>query len=243
MAIGANLTKEALNIFFLLDTSRSMDGSRIGQLNHAMPEALLELAKVARREDVAVSVRIIGFHSGVEWILGNVEEGVDVDKAAARWSDLQVGGSTNTAGAIDLCLKALHTRYLGTRNYRPVVVLVTDGSSDSLPDMKRSVEKLKNALNGGSGKEKVIRIAVGVQDYDEKELAVFASTGTVNGKRNVPLVFKVDEIDNLSGCLTDIAVSSLYATLAWKGGKTGDKPSIVIDSTVNGDSIWQDLPE
>ena len=51
MSIGEGITKESLNLIFLLDTSLSMSGARIGQLNHAIPEALQELKKVAIDEE------------------------------------------------------------------------------------------------------------------------------------------------------------------------------------------------
>ena len=41
------VTRECLNIIFLLDTSGSMYGERINQLNHAMLDALNELNMVS----------------------------------------------------------------------------------------------------------------------------------------------------------------------------------------------------
>lgn len=227
MGLGDNVVKERLNIIFLLDHSGSMGGARIAQLNHAMPDALLEMQKVATEEEAEVAVRVVAFGSTAKWYVGNAEKGVDIGEISGNWKELSAMGSTDTAGAIDLALTSLKTQYLGTRNYHPVVVLVTDGRSDDPEKTQKSIDKLKVAMAGSTGKEKIIRIAIGVQDYYEPELKAFASTGTVDGVEGTPLVFKVDNVEQLSQCLKGIAVSSLYSAVNGAGDGEGD--SIIID--------------
>ncbi len=239
MSIGEGITKESLNLIFLLDTSLSMSGARIGQLNHAIPEALQELKKVAIDEETDAFVRIIRFNSNPNWYMGNATQGVNINDAPAQWKNLTVEGGTDTAAAIRLCLSALHTKNLGTRNYLPVVVLVTDGESNIPAETMKATEELKKALTGGRGKEKVQRIAVGVQDYNEAELNSFASLGTIdygNGNvvENTPLVFKVDDVNDLSAVLKNIAVSSLYSSA---NGGNDDDGGLIIDRSDDKD-IW-----
>ena len=121
------VTRECLNIIFLLDTSGSMSGERINQLNHAMYDALTELSAVAVQAEADAFVRIVEYNSSVDWIVGDAKTGVKAEDAANAWRNLTANGGTDTAGAIRKCLEALHTKYLGERNRKPVVVLVTDG--------------------------------------------------------------------------------------------------------------------
>ena len=46
------------------------------------------------------------------------------------WKDLDANGGTDTAGAIELATSVMQKQYLGMRNYRPVVILITDGESN-----------------------------------------------------------------------------------------------------------------
>jgi hypothetical protein len=132
-------------------------------------------------------------------------------------------------------MDALHTTYLGTRNYLPVVILLTDGDSNNFAETQKATDLLKKALAGTTGKEKVMRVAVGVQDYNETELLSFASLGTIDDgvgepRTNVPLVFKVDNIGDLANILKSIAVSSLYSAM---GGDNGEG-EFVVDLTPEG---------
>jgi len=239
--IGKNTIKQALNLTLILDTSGSMTGPRIAQLNHAMPDMLRELNKVALKQEVDAYIRVIEFNTQSKWIIGDAENGVKAEDAVNMWSNLNAGGGTDTAAAIKLCLDCLRVRYLGTENYLPVVVLITDGESNDFEDTKAAIELMKKALAGNTGKEKVKRIAVGVQDYNEEELIAFASTGTIdygggNVQENVPLVFKVDNVSDLSNVIKNIAVSSLYS--ATGAGEDVDNVELVIEAGDPGEDVW-----
>jgi hypothetical protein len=120
--------------------------------------------------------------------------------------------------------------------------------------MKNATDKLKNALSGSTGKEKVYRIGVGVLDYNEDELNYFASRGNIitdDGEKNdVPLVFKVDKISDLAQILNSVTVSSFHSitqTGAGIGAGTGnganlaiDDAPMVIDMQANATENWED---
>jgi uncharacterized protein YegL len=248
------VTRECLNIIFLLDTSGSMYGERINQLNHAMLDALNELNMVSLQAEADAYVRIIEFNSSVKWIMGDAQHGLKVEDAANAWKNLSANGGTDTAGAIEKSLDALHVKYLGERNRKPVVVLVTDGYSNDATAMKNATDKLKKALSGSTGKEKVYRIGIGVLDYNEEELNYFASRGNIvtdEGEKNdVPLVFKVDKISDLAQILNSVTVSSFHSITqagAGIGAGTGnganlaiDDAPMVIDMQTNATENWED---
>jgi uncharacterized protein YegL len=209
------ITTVCTNLVFLLDASGSMSGERISQLNYAMQETLNVLVEEGLKNETEIFVRVIKFNSGLDWVIGDATKGVLVDDAVRMWKDLEAAGGTDTAGAIDESLKAFKTEYFGYRNKKPIVILVTDGESNDPQETKRSVDKLKTAMSGNTGKEKIVRIAVGVEDHNEAELNYFASLGNIiddSGERNnVPLVFGVSDATAIAKVIKNVAVSSLYS--------------------------------
>ena len=200
---------------------------------------------------------IIKFNSDLEWVVGDEYKGVLVDDAVKAWKDLVATGGTNTAGAIEESLKALRTQYIGLRNKKPIVILITDGDSNDRREMERATDKLKVAMSGGSGKEKIVRIAIGVKDYNEGELNYFASKGTVKDDtgehENVPFVFGVDDAEKIAEVIKNVTVSSLKSVgqagpvqMADSGSTTTntstdiamDDEPIVIDTTKNTSDFW-----
>ena len=211
-------TKDTMNFIFLFDTSGSMSGVRINQLNSAMPEVLSICQKAALEREVDLYVRMIEFNNDADWFMGSASQGIKIEEAVSRWKDLTAkSAGTNTAAAIRLSLEAMHTKYLGTTNYHPVVFLLTDGHSNSESDTMAATALLKAALTGDDPekKDKVWRIAVGVQDYNEKELLDFAMEGKLDDGygelTSAPMLFKVENIDQLAGVLKTITVSSLVS--------------------------------
>ena len=64
----------------------------------------------------------------------------------------------------------MYRKFLGERQLRPVVVLVSDGLSDNLCKTIESIENLKRSLSG-----KVMLLAVCVGGTNEEELISFAT--------------------------------------------------------------------
>ena len=243
---SAGLTKEELNIIFLLDTSGSMSGARISQLNCAMPEALAALREAAMKQEMRVIVRVAEFNNFAEWIMGRTEKGLEIDEAEEQWKDLTAkAAGTNTAAAILLACDVMHTCYLGTRNYHPYVILITDGESNNVADTNKAIDKLKAALRSSRNpaRNKVERIAIGVVEANRTELENFASRGTIihddqSVEENVPLVFNVDDVSQLSGVLKSVAVSSLISAA---GDDADGDNGTVIETVTNGDDgDWED---
>ncbi len=225
--------KPVQNIVFLLDTSGSMSfkgGQRINQLNTAMPIILESLEEYGEEAEIDIFVRVIAFNDTATWVMGNMEQGVNIFHARGLWRDLSAHGSTDTAAAIRLARTAMRVKYLGARNYHPVVILVTDGEANDPTETKQAIEELRQALSGGKPEkmDKVWRIAVGVEDYNESELVNFAMTGTVkdefgNEYISVPMVFSVEDVAALSQVLKEVSVGCVRSS-----AHGDDNPYIVI---------------
>ncbi len=240
---GEGLTKQTLNVIFLLDCSYSMEGSRLGQLNNAMPGVLDTMKEIGEDEGVNVSLRVISFSDRPKWEYGSVEQGEDVNNIV--WNDLHPIGGTDTASAIYEACKSLKKSYLGARALHPVVILITDGGSNEPDKTLAAIEELKKKLAGNTGKEKVTRIAIGVEDYYEPELNAFASVGKIvhaDGveNENVPLVFKIDKAEDLKKYINCVAASSMYSSIT--GAADTEGTTVELDDDVNApaDDDWVD---
>lgn len=229
------IVKDELNIFYIMDTSGSMAGERINQLNCAISEALAAFKDAAMKAEIKLKIRMIEFNNFAEWVMGKAEDGVDIEEAEKLWTDLKAkAAGTNTAAAIKLACDAMHTEYLGTRTYHPIVILITDGESNDFNKTLQAIDQLKGSLKSSSDptKEKIQRIAVGVVQANQKELEAFASKGNIEHadgtmEENVPLVFNVDNVSELTCLLKDIALSSVVSSVTNGTGNNNGTITVV----------------
>ena len=59
--------KKSMVIFFLVDTSKSMEGTKLDSLNRVMGEILPELIGVGEA-GTDVKIAVLSFSSGYEWV-------------------------------------------------------------------------------------------------------------------------------------------------------------------------------
>lgn len=64
--------RKELHVFYVLDTSGSMEGAKISALNHAMEETTEALKTLAKNNgDAKLKVAVMEFNSGCKWITSN----------------------------------------------------------------------------------------------------------------------------------------------------------------------------
>lgn len=234
------ISTTTVNLTYLLDVSGSMSGQRIRQLNSAMRDAVDIAEQVARNMEAELKMRVIKFSNDAEWYIGDVNNGV----SHIDWKDLDTQVLTNTAAAIDLAGTIMHQKILGVNSYQPVVILFTDGGSNDPQATIEAAERLKKSLHDSKGNPRVLCISVGVCEADMSELEAFASIGTIKHidgtiEENVPLVFKTDNIDELTSILKSITLGSLLSSIKNGSNPVGGQssPSVVIDQNL-GNSSW-----
>lgn len=120
--------RKVMTLFYLVDTSGSMSGSRIGTVNAAMEECIPLLKEVAAaNDDAEIKVAILQFSSGCSWVTpASGPLGID----DIIWNDLQAGGMTEFGGALlELDKKLSRNEYLNSQTgaYAPVILLLSDG--------------------------------------------------------------------------------------------------------------------
>ena len=116
-----------LNVFYVLDTSGSMEGEPIQILNRTMQETLRALEKVAgSTADAQIKLSVLQFASQVKWMHANGPE----DVRNVRWINLSAGGLTQIGAAIrELNKKLTNKEFMKSEvgSLLPIIIFMTDG--------------------------------------------------------------------------------------------------------------------
>lgn len=187
------ISKKNLVIFFLVDTSGSMSGKKIGTLNTTMEELLPELRGLGGAT-TDIKLAVMTFSSGCEWI---TKEPMSVDDYQ-YWTRLKAEGLTDLGEAFtELSNKLSRKEFLNapSLSYAPVIFLLTDGyaTDDVLEGLK--------TLQHNNWYKYGLKVALGLgEKFDEELLKKF--TG------NPELVVTAKTSDQLSKLVKTIAVTS-----------------------------------
>ena len=119
--------RKELHVFYVLDTSGSMEGTRISALNHAMEECTEALATLAKSNgDAKLKIAVMEFNTEAHWVTSNGPE----DMEDFEWEYLKCGGLTAIGDALtELNKKLSRHEYLKsmTGALMPVIIFMTDG--------------------------------------------------------------------------------------------------------------------
>lgn len=160
--------RRVMTLFYLVDTSGSMAGERIGTVNSAMEECIPLLKEVAQaNDDAEIRVAILQFSNGCSWVTPATGP-VGLDDMI--WNDLNAGGMTEFGEALkELDQKLSRNEYLQSQTgaYAPVILLLSDGGpTDEWEDALKQIKEnnwfkhaIKIALNIDSGCEKSVLTA------------------------------------------------------------------------------------
>ena len=86
---AVEIARRQMTLFFIVDTSGSMDGEKIAAVNTAIREVLPEIADISSENaDAKIKVACLKFATNVDWLFRPTEvEGL-------TWTDLNAGGMT-----------------------------------------------------------------------------------------------------------------------------------------------------
>lgn len=131
--------KKSMTIFFLIDVSGSMKGTKIGSLNGTMEELLPSLIGVGEAS-TDVKIAVMKFSTDVEWI---TPEPVKIEEYQ-YWNRLEADGLTFMGDAfMELSRKLSRSSFLNSPSisFAPVIFLLSDGSPND--DWKKGLDTLK----------------------------------------------------------------------------------------------------
>jgi uncharacterized protein YegL len=167
------ITRRQMVLFFLIDTSGSMQGTKIGAVNTAIREVVPDLRGVGGA-DVDLKISVLEFSTGCKW--QNPAAPVSVDTFS--WVNLSADGVTDLGAALkELNDKLSRNSFLKapSASVAPVLMLMSDGQPTD--NYQSSLALLKN----NNWFKSAIRVALAIgSDADTDVLAEFTgNTETV----------------------------------------------------------------
>ena len=190
-----SIPRRQMTLFFLIDTSGSMIGSKIGSVNDAIENVLPMIGEISdENPDAEIRVAALEFSTGTRWLYDEPKEGKEF-----IWQPVVAEGLTSLGEACEELEKKLHRNggFMTSPSgcYAPAVILLSDGGPTD------NFEAGLSKLQSNSWFKNAIRIAIAIgDDADMEVLKKF--TGSAEA------VIKVHNVDALKKMIRVIAVTS-----------------------------------
>lgn len=221
-AIVDEIPRKVMTLFYLVDTSGSMSGAKIGALNTAVRETLPILEEISKtNSDAKIKIAVLEFSSRCEWMYPNPS---DVD--TFEWRDLQAGGLTSLGEAYDnLSQKLSHSHGFmmeATGSFAPVIILLSDGAPTDHPE--HALEKLRS----NNWFKVATKIAIAIGD-DAIKSTLIDFTGN---QEAVLTVHNVDELKKIIR-MVSITASRVNSKNTSAGKDAPDKATETVNTIQN----------
>jgi len=165
---AGEIAKREMVLFFLVDQSGSMEGTKMGQVNEAIREAIPMLRDVGG-SDAKIKIAALLFSSGCRWMYA---EPIPVEDF--QWKPVDTFGVTDFGAACqELAKKMSRKAFLKSpsASVAPAIFLMSDGQPTD--EYKEGLE----LLNKNSWFKHAIRVALAIgADADDNVLAEFTGT-------------------------------------------------------------------
>lgn len=163
-------SRRTMVLFFLVDTSGSMAGEKIGTINTSIEEIVPELKDISSTNaDAQIKIATLAFSTGAKWI-----DSAPVSAENFRWNYLEANGVTDLGEACrQLNDKLSRNAFMNdvAGSFAPAIFLLSDG--EPTDDYKRGLEKLKQ----NNWFKKAIKVAVAIgNDANQEVLAEFTGS-------------------------------------------------------------------
>ena len=201
-----SVPRRTMTLFFVIDTSGSMIGNKIGAVNDAVENVLPMLDEIsASNPDAEIKVAALEFSSGCNWLY-------DEPKLASEfvWQDVTASGLTSLGAAcLELNSKLSRNGFMQTPSgsFAPAIILLSDGGPTD--DFHGGLSKLK----ANNWFKNAIKIAIAIGDDADKDVLT-QFTGTNEA------VFTVHNIEALKQIIRVVAVTS--SQIGSKSSSAGD---------------------
>ena len=157
------VSRRTMVLFFLVDTSGSMEGSKIGVLNSAIEEVIPEIREISSENaDALIKIAVLEFSDNAKWLTS-----APMDVSDYSWNYLNAGGFTTFGAACrELNAKLSRDAFMNdvAGSYAPAIFLLSDGEpTDEYMD---SLAELKN----NNWFKKAIKAAVAIGDDANRDV-------------------------------------------------------------------------
>ncbi len=159
-----SVPRRTMTMFFMIDTSGSMEGSKIGAVNSAMEDVMPIIGDISENNpDAEIKIAVLDFSSEVKWLY-------DEPKTANnfQWRDVDADGLTSLG---DACLKLeekLHKNSgfmkSASGSFAPTIILMSDGEPTDNYQVGLNKLKSNNWFKAG------LKFAIAIGDDANKDV-------------------------------------------------------------------------
>lgn len=203
------IKKRTATVFFIIDQSGSMEGTKIGSVNHAMGESIPEMCKIVKDSaDAELDVAVLLFSTGATWLTPSPVKVEDF-----HWNNIEAQCVTDFGAAMSALNDKLKRTGNGFMNnasecFAPVFILMSDGQPTD--EYKSALAKLQK--NGWFKNGIKTAIAIGA-DADKAMLEEFTgSAESVIEVHNASDLAKVIKFVSVASSQIATRCSSMSAT-------------------------------
>ncbi len=213
------IARRTMVLFFVVDTSGSMMGQKIGSVNDAIRETVPDLKDLSTNNpDAAIKIAAMQFDTNVNWLYPQ-----PIDSENFQWNDLQANGLTSFGAALkELNHKLSKSQFLqeAAGSFAPVIILLSDGAPTD--EYKSALEEIKK----NNWFKHAIKIAIAIgNDADKNVLAEF--TG------NSEAVLEVHNRAMLKAFIRFVSVTSSQVNSKSSGVEDTTKQEKVVSQVKN----------
>ncbi|MDE6091587.1 MAG: VWA domain-containing protein [Ruminococcus sp.] len=155
--------RRTMVLFFIVDTSGSMSGSKIGTVNSAIEEIIPEISDISdSNADAQIKIAALQFSTGAKWL-----DSQPVSAENFVWNYLDASGVTDLGEAcMQLNEKLSRTAFMSdaTGSFAPAIFLMSDG--EPTDNYRYGLDKLKQ----NNWFKKAIRVAIAIGDDANKNV-------------------------------------------------------------------------
>lgn len=213
------VVKKILHLFYVIDTSGSMAGAKIGSVNEAIRETIRILKeKASELADAEIKIAALTFSTGATWLTKNGPVSID----DFYWNNATAGGVTDLGAAIgELGDKLSRNAFLKSETgcYIPFLLFLSDGGPT---DSWKKALKNANANNRWFKEAKKLAVAIG-DNADTDVLAELVG--------NPEAVVSIKDLETLKNFIVKASVSaSMLASQSKMVGATTTGADIAKDA-------------
>jgi len=158
------IPRRTMVLFFIIDTSGSMDGSKIGAVNVAIEEVIPAIREVSdENADAQIKIAALEFSSGARWITTNGP--VEADQF--RWNYLDASGVTDFGAACKTLNDKLSTKAFmqeASGSFAPAIFLLSDGEPTDEWQSALAALRQNNWFKAG------VKVAIAIGDDANKDM-------------------------------------------------------------------------
>ena len=168
---AVEVARRTMVLFFVVDTSGSMEGAKIGTLNSAIEDIIPEIRQISKENaDAQIKIAVLEFSEGAKWHTPS-----PLDVAGYSWNYLNADGITDFGAACKtLNEKLSRDAFMGeiAGSFAPAIFLLSDG--EPTDDYKKPLSDLWQ----NNWFKRAIKVAIAIGD-DANKAVLKEFTGNI----------------------------------------------------------------